>query len=151
MKRISMLVVIALVVVIDPWAQAPPGAQGHKIGEFANVPEPAASTVIYCGTLIDGKSQPRHSVQIVLDGAQIEEMRTDDRDQLTPAGAKLIDLRGETCLPGLIDTHTHVLLQGDITAEDYDRQLLKWSPEYRTILGTQSARKALEYGFHDDS
>ena len=39
-------------------------------------------------------------------------------------------------LPGLIDTHTHVLLQGDITAADYDEQLLKQSTEYRTILAT---------------
>ena len=55
--------------------------------------------------------------------------------------------RIETCLPGLIDTHTHVLLQGDITAADYDEQLLKQSPEYRTILATVNARRALEYGF----
>src|SRR5207244_11716862 len=50
-------------------------------------------------------------------------------------------------LPGLIDTHTHVLLNGDITAADYDVQLLKQSPEYRTILATVNARRALEYGF----
>jgi imidazolonepropionase-like amidohydrolase len=47
----------------------------------------------------------------------------------------------------LIDTHTHVLLQGDITAEDYDAQLLKQSTAYRAIQATQSARKALNYGF----
>jgi imidazolonepropionase-like amidohydrolase len=58
-----------------------------------------------------------------------------------------INLVKETCLPGLIDTHTHVLLQGDITAADYDEQLLKQSPEYRTILATVNARRALEYGF----
>ena len=46
----------------------------------------------------------------------------------------------EVCLPGLIDTHTHVLLQGDITAEDYDVQLLKWSTPYRTILGTHGGQ-----------
>jgi imidazolonepropionase-like amidohydrolase len=40
-----------------------------------------------------------------------------------------------------------VLLQGDITAADYDEQLLKESPEYRTILATVNARRALEYGF----
>jgi len=40
-----------------------------------------------------------------------------------------------------------VLLQGDITAADYDEQLLKQSPEYRTILATVNARRALEYGF----
>ena len=44
-------------------------------------------------------------------------------------GAILIDLSRDTCLPGLIDTHTHVLLQGDITAADYDEQLLKQSPD----------------------
>jgi len=64
-----------------------------------------------------------------------------------PLEGQIIDLSNETCLPGMIDTHTHVLLQGDITAEDYDQQLLKQSTAYRTILGTQSARKALEYGF----
>jgi imidazolonepropionase-like amidohydrolase len=46
-----------------------------------------------------------------------------------------------------MDTHTHILLQGDITAADYDEQLLKESPEYRTILATVNARRALEYGF----
>ena len=59
----------------------------------------------------------------------------------------MIDLSTKTCLPGLIDTHTHVLLQGDITAADYDEQLLKQSSEYRTILATVNARRALEYGF----
>src|SRR5207302_11466609 len=64
-----------------------------------------------------------------------------------PTGAQIVDLSRETCLPGLIDTHTHVLLQGDITAADYDEQLLKQSREYRTILATVNARRALEYGF----
>lgn len=49
--------------------------------------------------------------------------------------------------PGLIDAHTHVLLQGDVTSADYDVQLLKQSPAFRAILATRSARLGLGYGF----
>ena len=50
-------------------------------------------------------------------------------------------------LPGLADCHTHILLQGDITAEDYDVQLLKESIPYRTIRATMTARTGLMNGF----
>jgi imidazolonepropionase-like amidohydrolase len=64
-----------------------------------------------------------------------------------PAGAELIDLSKATVLPGFVDTHTHLLLNGDITAEDYDAQLLKQSIPYRAILGARNARIALDHGF----
>jgi imidazolonepropionase-like amidohydrolase len=50
-------------------------------------------------------------------------------------------------LPGFIDTHTHVLLNGDVTEEDYDAQLLKTSIPYRAILAARNARIGLENGF----
>jgi imidazolonepropionase-like amidohydrolase len=103
---------------------------------------------VRCGTLIDGTSnQARSNVTIVVKNDRISEIKTGavEASQATPNG--LIDLSHETCLPGFIDTHTHVLLQGDITAADYDEQLLKQSSEYRTILATVNARRALEYGF----
>lgn len=96
-----------------------------------------------CGALFDGRGDSlRKNVMVVIEGDKIKEVAN-----TAPAGAEIVDLSHETCLPGLMDTHTHVLLQGDITAADYDEQLLKQSPEYRAILATVNARRALEYGF----
>ena len=112
-------------------------------------------TWIFCGHVWDGRSGSVAGPTMI----RIEEDRIAEVKEMPAAGMRFrepgvketeIDLPQETCLPGLIDTHTHVLLQGDITAADYDEQLLKQSPEYRTILATVNARRALEYWVYDD-
>jgi len=50
-------------------------------------------------------------------------------------------------LPGFIDAHTHLLLQGDITSEEYEEQIYKESMPYRTIRAVAAARAALMNGF----
>ncbi|MDD5541784.1 MAG: amidohydrolase family protein [Acidobacteriia bacterium] len=101
--------------------------------------------VIKAGRLITGNGQaPLSDVLILVQGNRIAAVGSKIE---IPAGARVIDLSGATVMPGLIDAHTHLLLQGDITADDYDAQLLKESPQYRTILATVNARTALMNGF----
>jgi imidazolonepropionase-like amidohydrolase len=86
--------------------------------------------------------QVRENAVIVVEGGRVKEIAS-----AIPAGASVIDLTRETVLPGLIDGHTHVLLQGDATADDYDVQLLKESLPYRALRATGAMRIALEHGF----
>jgi imidazolonepropionase-like amidohydrolase len=105
----------------------------------------AQTIVIKCGKLIDGKSDVALlNRAIIIEGNIIKDIV--DINAVS-RNATVIDLSNKTVLPGLIDCHTHVLLQGDITSEDYANQLLKESIPYRTLRATIACRTALEHGF----
>jgi imidazolonepropionase-like amidohydrolase len=100
---------------------------------------------IRAGRLIDGKTDTAiENALILIEGDKIVSVTARGS---APAGVDVIDLSKATVLPGLVDAHTHVLLNGDITAEDYDAQLLKQSIPYRAILAARNARIALDHGF----
>ena len=105
-------------------------------------------TVVRAGTLIDGKSDtPLHNQIIVIRGTKIESV-ADAASAKTLEGATVVDLSHSTVLPGLIDSHTHIFLQGEVPADGgYDIQLLKYPLAYRAARATVSARRALEQGF----
>jgi imidazolonepropionase-like amidohydrolase len=110
-----------------------------------NPTPPLKRVAIRAGHVIDGKSdKPLDNVLILIEDDKIVSVTP---GAAPPAGVEVIDLLKSTVLPGFIDLHTHVLLNGDITAEDYDQQLLKQSIPYRAILGARNARIALENGF----
>ena len=112
-------------------------------------PAPANSvTVIRAGTLIDGKSdKARRDQVIVIRGNRIESV-SDSASAKVPGGATVIDLSKETVLPGLIDSHTHIFLQGEDPAKGgYDANILNAPLAMRAARATVSARRALEQGF----
>jgi imidazolonepropionase-like amidohydrolase len=93
--------------------------------------------VIRAGTLIDGRSDAALRDQvIVVSGRRIESVGPAGTFQ-APEGARTIDLSQATVLPGLIDSHTHLFLQGEEADEGgYDGQLLKRGIAYRAARAT---------------
>jgi imidazolonepropionase-like amidohydrolase len=117
-----------------------------SIGQTAP-PASEKVTIIRAANLIDGVSaQPRHNVLIMIRGNKIESVSEGGK---APGGATTITLGPEvTVLPGLIDTHTHIFLQGENPDEGgYDAQLLKHPYSFRAARATVSVRRALEQGF----
>ena len=105
-------------------------------------------TVIRAGTLIDGKSDKvKHDQVIFIRGNRIQRVSDASSTQI-PSDAKLIDLSQQTVLPGLIDSHTHIFLQGEDPAQGgYDANILNAPLALRAARATVAARRALEQGF----
>jgi imidazolonepropionase-like amidohydrolase len=96
---------------------------------------------------------------VVIEGGKIKQVGTASQVQASaPAGAKTIDLGTATLLPGLIDSHTHLLVDPVLPAEaerarHYNGSFVPGlllaiveSPSKRLLLGAQMAREDLESG-----
>src|SRR5437588_10076593 len=92
--------------------------------------------------LVDGQSDAvRDGFAVLIEGDRIQ--KVGPPAEMQAPGVKVIDLGNSWLLPGLIDAHTHVLLQGDITAAEYDEQLLKESIPYRMLRAAAAVRTAV--------
>jgi len=122
---------------------------------------PASVTLIKAGRLLDPRTGNVLSpAAVLIENGKIKEVGAPSRVQAdAPAGAKTIDLGSATLLPGLIDSHTHLLLDVIVPPEaerarrnngDFaPGQLLAIveSPSKRVLMGAQLAREDLESGF----
>lgn len=94
------------------------------------------TTVLRCGSLIDGRSDaPVANAVIVVRDGRVAAAGT---GVAVPGGAREIDLREMTCLPGLIDLHVHLRgLNAPLNSSSADKAL--------AIL--QNAQTMLRHGF----
>jgi len=100
-------------------------------------------TAIKAGKLIDPKSGSVLTNQVILiEGSRVKAVGS---SVSIPKDATVIDLSKHTVLPGLIDCHTHILLQPE--DEGAIPPIITKSQAFRTVQGVAAARKDLEAGF----
>jgi imidazolonepropionase-like amidohydrolase len=97
-------------------------------------PEPPGDVIVLRGgSVLDPVSGETHpGGAIVVRGERIEAVGP---GIATPVGARVIDLTNYTILPGLIDAHTHVMLQPE--DEVWPAPVVYKSAAFRTIQGQE--------------
>src|SRR5208283_4688662 len=120
----------------------------------------ASVTLVRAGRLLDPRTgNVLAPAAVLIEEGKIKEVGSPSQLQAhAPAGAKTIDLGSATLLPGLIDGHTHLLLDVVVPPEAESERHLngKFAPEMllaivesptkRVFLGAQMAREDLESG-----
>src|SRR5947209_9193679 len=124
------------------------------------VQSPPPITVVKASRLLDPRSgNVLAPATVLIEGGKIKEVGPPVRVQAkAPADAKVIDLGNTTLLPGLIDSHTHLLIDPVAPAEvEWARHYngafvpdlllaIVESPSKRVLMGAQAAREDLESG-----
>ncbi|MGQ0559957.1 MAG: amidohydrolase family protein [Sphingosinicella sp.] len=137
---------VLLLALLVPAAAVPQTPDNPPATAAPVTPAPATVERIYihAGTLLDRPGQPpRRQATIVVAGGRIEAVQ--DGFTPAPAGARLIDLSQSFVLPGLIDSHVHLVTD----RAGVERQLADFTENVplRAFEAAWNARKTLDAGF----
>jgi imidazolonepropionase-like amidohydrolase len=124
---------------------------------------PSPATLVKAARLIDPRTGSVLSpAAVLIEDGRIKQVGLPARvQQQAPATVKIVDLASATLLPGLIDSHTHLLLDVIVPQEaqvkrmnfnaEFEPGLLLavagMTPSARVLLGAELAREDLESGF----
>jgi imidazolonepropionase-like amidohydrolase len=109
---------------------------------------PEAAVVVHAGQLLDRPGErPRGPTTLVIRAGRVAELRDGfvDPAALALPGAEVVDLRLHFVLPGLIDSHVHLVSDsGGIAAQ---LEMVQLSPAARAYDALVNAQKTLAAGF----
>ena len=102
-------------------------------------------TAVRFGTLVDGTGRAIRDAVVVTNADTIVSVGTGAG--AVPRGARVIDLRRYTGIPGMIDAHTHITYYWDGTpGTDPWRESGRRRSQVTVFLAQENARKTLESG-----
>lgn len=109
-------------------------------GLFANLAFGQTYAII-ADKLIDPKtSRVLEAPTVIVHNGHIADVTFNNQ---IPDSAIVINLKGYTLLPGMMDVHTHILADGG----DYDKDLYTNSPSYRSLRAEKYLSLLLQHGF----
>jgi imidazolonepropionase-like amidohydrolase len=101
-----------------------------------------ATTALQCGRLVDVRAlQVLEQRTLVVENNRIARVAAGFE---SPADADVIDLRSQTCMPGLIDLHVH--LGGEVSPSSF-QEGVQFNPADDAVRAVANARKTLMAGF----
>ncbi|MEZ5649049.1 MAG: amidohydrolase family protein [Burkholderiaceae bacterium] len=102
-----------------------------------------SSIVIRNGTIVDGTGRAGYAGTLVIEANRIARVAEGDAPVALPPGAREVDARGQTVMPGLIDAHCHLAFDDAASnAEIFHQRRNALS----ALVASYNARKLLRAG-----